>query len=532
ATSPITDYSRPIFNENNKITGAVFVFRDKRHEIEHHKELISSAKSYKGLFNSIKSAAYVQDREGRFLDVNEGALELYGYPRESFIGATPEFLAAPGMNDMSALAAHIQSAFNGESRQFEFWGRKRNGEIFPKEVNLFKTTYFDKEAIIAIAHDITERKKIVSALSYSEERYRTLFNSSPVGIILEDLDGDIIEVNQTICDDFGYTAEDIIGQNIEFIVPEKIRPQVKNNIEQIVEHGVLQSRVESVSKDNSIRISELIESLVVLPDGRKGILSISKNITEQVLAEQTLIRSEARNKAIISAIPDLFFRFDKTNKIIDCVAKETHLLFEKPENFIGKFAAEVLPLELAQLTEQKIQISLETGELQQYEYSMNLQDEIHWFEARMIKSSEEEVLVIVREITDRKKAEQEIQQQSKFIETLLESIPNPLFYMSNEGVFLGVNKAFREFYNYSSDAIVGKSLFDIDDQLTAIRNFNSDKLIFEGKETIQVIERGILLPSGEERSIILTKSPFPDSEGGIGGLIGLIVDISARKKME
>ncbi|PKP51038.1 MAG: hypothetical protein CVT92_13765 [Bacteroidetes bacterium HGW-Bacteroidetes-1] len=529
---PVADSAAPIFNSKNEMTGVVMVFRDRSNELEQHIQALNSAKSYRSLFNSIKGAAYVQDREGRFLDVNEEALKLYGYPKERFIGSTPEFLSAPGMNNLDELKENIDAAFNGLARQFEFWGQKRNGEIFPKEVSLFNTTYFNQEAIIAIAHDISERKKVEKTLRISEERYRILFNASPVGVILEDLDGKILEINKTFCDEYGYQAEELIGKNIEIIVPEKFRPNVKRNIQSIIQNKVLHSRVESLSKNNEIRVAELIETLVTLPDGERGVLSISKNITEQVFAEQTLKKSESRNKAIISAIPDLFFRFDKEMRFIDYFAEKSTLLYVQPEAFIGKSIFDVLPPNLAILTKEKVMLSLETGEIIQYEYDLKINGVQHWFDARMVKSGDEEVLVIVRNITDRKVSELEIHQQTEFIETLLESIPSPLFYMNRKGVFLGTNKAFRDFYDYEKQDIHGKTLADIEAPEIAQRNMESDQQIFDGLQEIQSLERTITLPSGEKKNVILTKSPFPDASGNIGGLIGIIVDITARKRME
>ncbi|MDO8896822.1 MAG: PAS domain S-box protein [Bacteroidales bacterium] len=529
---PVADSAAPIFDNDSKMIGAVMVFRDRANELERQKQAVRSAKSYRSLFNSIKGAAYVQDAQGRFLDVNDGALALYGYPREKFIGNTPEFLSAPGYNDLEELKKNIAAAFNGKAVQFEFWGIRSNGEIFPKEVSLFKTIYFDQEAIIAIAQDITERKNAENALRISEERYRSLFESSPVGIILEDLEGTILDVNQTLCNDFGYEAKDLIGKNIEIIVPEKFRPQVKQNIEAIVQKKVLYSRVESLAQNNKIKISELIETLVTLPDGRQGVLSISKNITEQVLAERTLIKSESRNRAIISAIPDIFFRIDKDGRFIDCVAQDQSLLLVSSEELLGRTCFDVLPPSLAKLTSEKIAITLDKGELLQYEYSLYHKEKQRWYEARMVKSGDEEVLVIVRDITNKKEADIEIQQQSKFIETLLESIPNPLFYMDRKGAYLGVNKAFADLFGFKKEDIIGRSLHDIDDYEIAQRNIASDQRIFDGKDKIQTLERELKLPSGETKSVILTKSPFPDTNGNIGGLIGMIVDISARKKME
>lgn len=132
----------------------------RKKQIENHNKILKETEdNYRGLFNAVREAIYVQDKEGKFLDVNDGAVRMYGYPREFFIGKTPEFLSAPGYNDMSKIFQYVVEAFTGKSQQFEFWGKKSNGEVFPKRVSLTLGKYMSKDAIIAVAEDITETKK-------------------------------------------------------------------------------------------------------------------------------------------------------------------------------------------------------------------------------------------------------------------------------------------------------------------------------------------------------------------------------------
>ena len=121
--------------------------------------LLNSETSYRDLFNSINDAIYIHDINGVFLDVNEGAVKMYGYPKEYFIGKTPEILSAPGKNNMNIISRALQDAFNGKTQQFEFWGMRSNGEVFPKDVRLFKGIYFGQTVTIAVAQDITARKR-------------------------------------------------------------------------------------------------------------------------------------------------------------------------------------------------------------------------------------------------------------------------------------------------------------------------------------------------------------------------------------
>ena len=112
-----------------------------------------------GMVDAISEAIYLLDAEGRFLDVNEGATRLYGYPRSFFIGKTPEVLSAPGRNDLEAVGGYLAQALQGQSVEFEFWGLRKNGEIFPKSVRLYPGQNQGQPVVIAIGQDISARKR-------------------------------------------------------------------------------------------------------------------------------------------------------------------------------------------------------------------------------------------------------------------------------------------------------------------------------------------------------------------------------------
>ncbi|MBI5352445.1 MAG: GAF domain-containing protein [Chloroflexi bacterium] len=162
---------------------------------EAQETLKSNENSYQELFNSVTQAIYIQDKAGRFLDVNNGAVKMYGYPREFFIGKTPESISAPGKNDLIRLIKMTERAFKGEPQEFEFWGIRSNGQIFPKTVSLSKGTYFGQDVIIAVAQDITERKRAETILD-RQLKELTVLHATAIAGAQSDTEDEIIE--QTI----------------------------------------------------------------------------------------------------------------------------------------------------------------------------------------------------------------------------------------------------------------------------------------------------------------------------------------------
>jgi PAS domain S-box-containing protein len=126
--------------------------------------VFSGETSYQDLFNSVSDAIHIHNTDGRLLDVNDGAVQMYGYPKSFFMGQTPDALSAADRNDMGAVSRAFRIALQGEPQHFEFWGLRSNGEIFPEEIHLYKGVYFGRDVVISIAQDITERKRAEEAL--------------------------------------------------------------------------------------------------------------------------------------------------------------------------------------------------------------------------------------------------------------------------------------------------------------------------------------------------------------------------------
>ncbi len=154
--------------------------------------LRESEQSYIGLFNSMDEAIYVQTGDGVFLDVNEGAVRMYGYQREEFRGRTPEFVSAPGRNDLARTGELINRVFStGIPERFEFWGKRKNGEVFPKDVVSSRGYYFGQDVIITTARDTTERKR-------AEQTQAALHHISEAAHSAETLDDLFLRIHQII----------------------------------------------------------------------------------------------------------------------------------------------------------------------------------------------------------------------------------------------------------------------------------------------------------------------------------------------
>ena len=132
-----------------------------------------------------------------------------------------------------------------------------------------------------------------------------------------------------------------------------------------------------------------------------------RDITARKQAEDALRQSEARNRAFLRAIPDLIFRFSRDGTYLDCQAENISDLLAPASELIGKKLQDIIPEPVAQLFLQQMEQALATGVTQTLEYELPIHGNRRYWESRIVVCGEDEVLAIVRDITDRKRAEEE-----------------------------------------------------------------------------------------------------------------------------
>lgn len=273
---------------------------DQTKQMEVQNKLNQSIHSYRDLFNSIGDAIYIHDENGKFAEVNKTAEEIFGYTREELIGNDPMMFAAPGKVNEKKTYEYIKNSLNGQRQRFEWWAVRKNGEVFPIEVTLTPGKYFGKNAVIAIARDISTQHYQQKELRQNEELFRQLFQNAPVGIAMLDSQNEVQMVNRSFEEIFEYNIDEIKGVNID----ERIAPVQDLDIARKLSNSTETFEVTGVRrKKDGNSVDVLIYGVPVKVDGKTiAIFGIYVDITDQKEAESNLKNSLKEKEVLLAEI--------------------------------------------------------------------------------------------------------------------------------------------------------------------------------------------------------------------------------------
>jgi PAS domain S-box-containing protein len=448
----------PFFDEQDEckyLIGSVHNITERK--IAENK-LKQSEESYRGLFNNATDSIYIQDIEGRFLDVNEGAVKLYGYAREEFIGRTPEFLSAPGKNDLKKLDEHIKKTLAGIPQQFEFYGRKKDGTIIPKIVRLQKGQYFEKEVIIAFAIDITERKKAEARIAGLANILETSLNEI---YIIDAITLKFIQANKGARKNLGYS-----NFELEHLTPVDIKPEQDiESFERLIaplrngEKNIVNFETVHKRKDGSQYPVEVHMQLIQLED-KSVFVAFILDISERKKGEIALQKSEESLK--------LAQEFGKVGSWDWDIVNNKSTWSDQAYIQMGLKPNEVEPSKEVfenlihpddrQLVHNAIERSFQNDEPYSLEVRMVKPDGTEWImhtAGRAIRDEEGNPIRfagVQQDITERKLAEEEIRKLSHSVE----QSPAIVIITDTEGIIEYVNPKFVEVTGYSSEEVIGK----------------------------------------------------------------------------
>ena len=269
-------HSGHIDYENKEVIIATIY--DITERIKAQKELEKSEEKFRKVFKtSPDSVTISRVKDGKYIETNESFTAISGYTQEEAIGKTSfELDIWADKEDRKQLVEILKE--KGLVKNFETRFRKKSGNIFHGLMSANVINIGGTPHILSITRNVEEYIKTQKALQQSEQRYKTLFDLSPTGILLLDESGTILDANPTYCHNFSYkNAENIKGKKIWNVVYHE-------------------KEVVNYSKSGLPVYLHLFEARITLENNKPAILSISTDVTREKHIREELVRNTERLK--------------------------------------------------------------------------------------------------------------------------------------------------------------------------------------------------------------------------------------------
>ncbi len=464
------------------------------------------------------------------IDCNEAACRMNGYTREELIGKSINILNVSEGTPQER-AAYMESIRREGVLHLESSHRHKDGHVFPIEISTSFITSKGRELLLGIDRDITERKRSEEAIRESEEKFRMVFENVIDGICIYDLDPDpnkrkLIECNDRYAALAGRSREELLrrANTQDLQIPLESTTNI-NRLESLAKGTTFQGSFSWIRPDGKDNIIEYV-GVPITWQGKPFSIGIDRDVTERRQAEKRLKQALEWQEAIFEGSRDSIFISDQNSKFVA----------------VNNAACELTGCSREQLLTMRIPDLHDQPDLDAYNaYRQDI------FEGKEIVSeakilrrdgskvdtefNNRRVMIegipymhtTARNITERKRAEEELIKNETLLRTSVENLPLIFYVIDPSGTFKLSIGAGLNGLGLKPNQVTGQSAFDVYKDFPAITDSIKRSLAGESVEFESTV-------SGSSFANFLV--PFSFVKGTFAGIVGVALDITERKQTE
>ena len=512
---------------------------------EGEEALRKSEERFRSILNQASDAIILRDRTGRIVAVNQQACTSLGYTRDELLALRiGDFDPGAVRNDTSKRGG--ASVLQGGTVTFESYHVRKDGSSFPVEVTLSPIVLDDEVLVMAVARDITERKRAGDALRISEERYRSLFENMQEGLaycrMVFDKDGEpsdfvYLSVNEAFDRIIG--AGTVIGKPVTEVFPgiREAFPQLFEIYGRVARTGVPETF------DLDFTPSGKWLHLSVYSPGKDHFVAVFSDITDRKHIEEELRESEERFRTIAESVPVLISIGGlEDGKVLYLNAAYNRAFGLAPGEMIGHPAPDLYYLPEDR---QKVVDAIgQQGRINDLELQVKGADGTpFWISSsirQIVYDGKPAIIGASVDITRRKKAEQALAESRARLDTALASMNDGIYITDTGGRLLEFNDAFARFYRFRNREEILKTNAEYSG-ITEVFMADGSPAPFEqwavpralrgetATDAEYIIRRR---DSGESWVGSYSFAPIHDSDGEITGAVVTVRDITDRRNAE
>ena len=375
--------------------------------------------------------------------------------------------------------------------------------------------------------DIVERIQAIEKLRESEERHRSILQTAMDGIWLIDLEGHIIEANDTYCQMSGYSIKELLSLRVQDIEDIESQEETAAHIQKVMNHG--KDRFESRHRRKDGSIYDVEVSVQYRPEGGK-LVAFIQDITERKQIEEALRKKEITYSHILDSISDGFFALDNQLAVTFFNKAAEQILGKKSNEVIGHRLFEVFPEAKGSIFEEKYHLALQTKTALSFETYFDSPPYQNWYDVR-VYPYHSGISVFFQLTTEKKKKDESLRESEEKFRILTLLAPAGIYLTDPEGNCLYTNPCWNEMAGFSSQEALGNGWVNAlhpEDRETVFSNWG--KMV--ESEGSWGMEYRFQTPEGKVTWVYGLATPQRDASDKIIRFVGLNMDITKRKHTE
>jgi len=536
--------SSPFLDSNGHYRGALAMFTDITAWKKAEKALMESEGMFKGL-SEVSPAIIVVYRGHRHLYVNPAAISIYGYSKEELLSMDILALFHPDDREIMWKRMEDRLADREQPRRYELRVITKAGELKWLDTSAHKITYDGEPASIVIAMDITERKMTEEALKESETRYRSIVETAQEGVMLSDLSGRIIFANKRMTNLLGYSMEELVGKPGLELVPESVRKDIAQRINDRKQGIEENYEIMFCRKDGQVVWLLAGGSPLYDSEGRHSAnLGMYSDITERKKGEQALMESERRYRSLFENLHEgvalMKYVLDEGGHVTDLLYLDVN---EAVIAGIGRSREEMIGMTIRQLMgpEKSADLIMMAGQARAdggtVSFETSLPSGQAYFLNFLAPVSDEMCIISSMDITSTRRAKQRAEENRAQLRAIIENSPVAVVVADERSRIILTNKAADEIFRrpipfmdrYESQAIL--RLHHPDGRPYDPRDLPLTRSALDGERS-NGVGMDIVWPDGQVRHLLVNSAPIVSDRGRVTGAVGVFQDISELTQME
>ncbi|MFX1329176.1 MAG: PAS domain S-box protein [Promethearchaeota archaeon] len=464
----------PLHDSKANVVGILVTYEDITIRKISEQKLKESEEKYRGILENIKECYFEVDLNGNFVFFNDALCELQGCPREELLGTNyQDFVDEENKKKIINVYREVYETGSPRS-DFQYQSYRKDGKRITCESSIYLKYDSDGKKIgfSGVARDITEKFYLEQKIKESEEKYRTIFNSSPDYIFITDMEGKILDMNPALLNQIGITLEDVRTMNFTQFYAEDDMDKLYA-LGRELSSGKEIKGIEIKAKTSNDEIFEYeVNSVPLTEKGEVSkILNLARDITDKKIAERKLKESEKKYRHLFNSSPYAIWLMDEDGTILDSNSTMINLLsILKIEELIGKKFSEVLSVlerseYLIAMLKDRFKRFLKREKLGPLEFQITRPKGTKvWLsiQSSLVKIGDRTLTqAIIQDITEKKIAEQKLKESETKYRHLFESSPYSIILVNSKGQIIDANPSTERIFNRSIENLINRNFLDI-----------------------------------------------------------------------